>query len=173
MTKKIKRCPECGCVNDEYKYICDNDDCRCSLMNVLPEEADKLNKKSIEVERSKGFKNNCTRPVIAHTELTDNMEALLEHPGPPVFAFKVNNGAIAGRSGSIDLTPLANSNFISGQHVRFYLQEGIWYLENMSNTNKTLVNGVDMIQGGRHILKDGDLITMANTTFIFRVKLNE
>ncbi len=171
MIKKIRRCPRCGLAHEEYAIYCSNKECKCSLMNVIPDEMTDLN--NIPCEPAKAEETGTNKKpsnVVSPTEVLGFTEALLEYSGPPIFTFQVKNGAVAGRAGSIDLTPLKESNYISGEHARFHLEKNRWFVENMSETNKTCVNGKEVILGSRHLLNNGDYITMANTTFIFKEK---
>ena len=171
MIKKIRKCPRCGLAHEEYATYCSNKECKCSLMNVIPEEGTDLSNmpsEPVKVEETGDYKKPSS--VVSPTAALGFAEAVLEYSGPPIFTFLIKNGAVAGRAGSIDLTPLKESNYISGEHVRFHLENSKWYIENMSKTNKTCVNGKEVILGSRHLLNNGDYITMANTTFIFKEK---
>ena len=167
MEDKVKVCPGCGTLNEQYAYMCSNKNCKCSLMNVAEEESPVsfANKVVPEEESS----NLDEKTFVSPTEALNNVKAYLEHNGPPVSNFGICSGDIAGRAGSIDLSPLKNSNFISGEHVQFFFSEGKWYIKNLSKTNKTLVNGEEVALECKKELTDGDHITMANTYFFFRV----
>jgi len=86
----------------------------------------------------------------------------------PEFVFPVKNCQIVGRRGDVDITPLEKSIYISGEHARFSFCEGRWFLEHLSRTNSTYVNGIKLQPSIIQQLHDEDKITLANTTFLFR-----
>ncbi len=166
MKDKVKICPGCGTTNNEFATFCTNKDCRGSLAYVRVKENTPF--ESEQPEQGEANMNKEERPIVPPTEVF-NAEAILEHTGPPLLKLGISNGDIAGRAGNIDLSPLKNSNFISGEHAQFIFREGNWFIKNLSQTNKTFVNGEEVALGSEHKLYGGDQIILANTYFVFRV----
>lgn len=54
---------------------------------------------------------------------------------------------------------LADKSFVSRSHARLIVEEGKLYIENLSRTNYTYVNGV-MIPAGRTLLNVGDEVSL-------------
>lgn len=181
VVKKVKICPQCGVINDEYAIYCTNPQCRGTLMNVDAVEveggsqtrpagkAEGAGGKNGKGVQGKVGQDALERPQIRPTEMLAPQAARLEHTGPPTFVFKVKSGDTIGRAGDVDISALERSRFISGKHARFYIKEGVWQLESLAQTNKTYLNGVEIPPQGRRGLADGDMITMADSNFIFRV----
>lgn len=174
MPGKIKKCPNCGHVNNEFAFICP--ECRYSLMHVEAENSSSVSAEKInntpenhpdQVEEEK--KSESQKSFSPKTDLLNQPDAFLEFPGPPAISFRVNPGDIAGRDGTIDLSPIENSNFISREHARFNYKQGKWYVENLSQTNKTFVNHDPVKPGDEHVLNDGDHIVLANTRLIVSI----
>ncbi len=175
--KKRKVCPQCGTINNEYAIYCTNPRCRGTLMNVnpvvveeSPQTVPKDNIRESEKEtRVEVEKDVAARPLIQPTEVLGTTAARLEYVGTPTFAFKVHNGDTVGRAGDVNISALERSRFISGQHISLHIFRGVWHLKSLSQTNKTYLNGEEIPRGSSRELADGDIITLANTNFTFRV----
>ncbi|OPY55844.1 MAG: FHA domain protein [Pelotomaculum sp. PtaU1.Bin035] len=175
MSNRVKKCPKCGFWNDEFAYFCEKPECKESLMNVAAVNIDDTSQ-----EKETGFRYNDKPQTSKKGQLPDNVkntytkhlpnaEARLECLSQPGFAFKVFDQGIIGRQGDIDVSCLENCLYISRLHACFFLAEGKWYLQNLSETNKTMVNNARVPHGFRQVLSDGDRITLANSSFLFRV----
>ncbi len=161
---KIRPCPRCGHDNHQYAYMCIN--CKDSLVNVQPQ--DKRDNNSFPAKEKKDNDRNNQSRALKPTDVLTTRTACLELFGPSDFRFPVKDGDVAGRGGIVDLGPLPNSNYISREHVRFVFQAGAWYMEVLAKTNKTYVNGKEVAPDISHKLADGDRVTLANTSFIFK-----
>ncbi|MDH7576948.1 MAG: FHA domain-containing protein [Bacillota bacterium] len=155
MGKKVKKCPRCGFVNDEYAIFCANPECRESLMYVT----------AVSIEPLPKEEPGGDPPVDPPTPHTAQLECLSQ----PGFTFEVKDQGIIGRQGDIDVSCLENCDYISRLHARFIYAGGKWYLQNLSDTNKTMVNNFRVPKGSQQVLSDGDRITLANTSFLFKV----
>jgi pSer/pThr/pTyr-binding forkhead associated (FHA) protein len=109
---------------------------------------------------------NNVKPI--NTKRLPEFEARLECLTQPGFAFKVYDQGILGRQGDIDVSCLENCLYISRIHAKFIYAEGKWHLQNLTSTNNTMVNNTRVPQGSRRLLSDGDRITTANISFLFR-----
>ena len=154
--QKGKKCPRCGFINDEYALFCENPGCRENLLNIKPERIGHLPPKK-EREGDGPF-------VAPPTPYTAQLECLSQ----PGFVFEVKDHGIIGRQGDIDVSCLENCLYISRLHARFIYAGGKWHLENLSDTNKTMVNNCRVPKGSRQVLSDGDRITLANSAFVFK-----
>jgi len=175
LPEKVKKCPNCNHINNEFAFICP--ECRYSLMHVEAEEdnlvsdedqcevPEKERPGKVRKEGKKAIRKLSSKP----TDVMNYVELFLESAVPPAIAFQVKPGDIAGRDGTIDLSQLENSNFISREHARFNFKGGNWYIENLSQTNKTFVNQIQVQPEEEHILNDGDHIILANTRLIISI----
>jgi pSer/pThr/pTyr-binding forkhead associated (FHA) protein len=66
----------------------------------------------------------------------------------------------AGRLGRL----VVNDGYTSGQHARFRLVRGLWYIEDLGSTNGTSLNGLRIHATQR--LKKGDKIKIGHTVMI-------
>jgi pSer/pThr/pTyr-binding forkhead associated (FHA) protein len=71
----------------------------------------------------------------------------------PVFDTEVT----VGRSGTL----VINDEFASGSHARFWVARGRWYLEDLTSTNGTWLNGRRI--HAAQLLKKGDKIRIGHT----------
>lgn len=72
---------------------------------------------------------------------------------------------VIGRSSANDIS-LRNDDYASGEHARLMRQQGVLYIEDMSSTNGTFVNGKKC--SGTMALKPGDALRIGSTTFRYR-----
>lgn len=163
---KAKKCRNCGAICDQYASFCDS--CRESLMNVEAEEiADEWTELNIEEELEKKSEDN---EVDSEVTLRLPPQPRLECLTQPGFIFEINDGTIIGRDGDVDISSLYNSDYISGKHAAFHFNNGNWYIEDLKSTNGTLVNQVRLREHQKQIIYERDKITLANVTFIFRIR---
>jgi predicted component of type VI protein secretion system len=57
---------------------------------------------------------------------------------------------------------------VSRAHARMHFALGTWYLQNLSQTNPVVHNGVEMPAALERPLADGDRIEMGEVLFTFR-----
>ena len=77
--------------------------------------------------------------------------------------FDLIGGLSIGRSQEADLR--IEDRYASGLHARIFSREGRAYVEDMSSTNGTLLNGAELV--GEAELIDGDTIQIGDTEFRF------
>jgi hypothetical protein len=94
--------------------------------------------------------------------------ASLECLSQPEFVFPVRNDSLVGRQGDVNVSPLERSIYISREHARFLFRDGKWLLDHLSQTSHTYVNGIEVPGGSPQVIRDGDKITLGNTSFLFR-----
>lgn len=179
MGEKVKKCPKCTFINDEYAIFCTNPECKESLMNVTAVSAESLQKNEPEV-RGTGDPVTATETATNNESAPGNVKnsktvrlshspsAQLECLSQPGFTFKVIDQGIIGRQGNIDVSCLDKCISISRKHAQFIYKEGKWYLQHLSKTNETMVNNFRVPERKLEILSDGDRITLANTSFLFK-----
>lgn len=81
----------------------------------------------------------------------------------PETRFQVSDGATSiGRSSDSDIV-LKNDDYASGRHARLTRHAGLLYVEDLSSTNGTFVNGRKAV--GATALKHGDTVRIGSTTF--------
>ena len=97
-----------------------------------------------------------------------DLEAVLECSSEPGVALKIVNGAVIGREGDVDVTALADAEYLSRRHARFLLRNGRWFVENLSTKSFTYVNGSQVEAGTEVEIKAGDRITLGIIRCTFR-----
>lgn len=80
----------------------------------------------------------------------------------------VESDMILGRWRGCDIR--LDDSGLSRKHVRFYLMDGRWYVEDMGSRNGTIVNGIKLHRP--HALSDGDRIQLGTNT-VFRASLQD
>ncbi len=81
----------------------------------------------------------------------------------PNTRFRVASGTTSiGRSSASDIV-LKNDDYASGRHARLTRHAGLLYVEDLSSTNGTFVNGRKAV--GATALKHGDTVRIGSTTF--------
>ena len=173
--KKVKICPSpmCGLVCDQYAMWCANPECKASLRDIPAVDLLDTHQSPLE-EKLEHLDNE----IIGSSEnssklVTKSLGARLECIDQPSSFFQIYDGSIAGRAGDIDVSMLRRSNYISRKHVRFVQVEQNWQIENLSRTNPTLVNNVSIPVHGLYKLSGGEVITLADTEFIFKNKADD
>lgn len=68
--------------------------------------------------------------------------------------FPLSPVTVLGRSTDAEVS--LNDTFLSGEHARLELRNGIWTLEDMGSTNSTFLNGFEVRTATE--LHDGDLV---------------
>lgn len=64
---------------------------------------------------------------------------------------------------------IISSPLISRLHARFYLKENCYYVEDLNSSNGTFINGVSITPHTMTEIFDGDLLTFAHFTYIFKL----
>lgn len=150
--------------NDEYQTWCTG--CGEPLEGVAPVEIMEATENSSPPPAAQPESGE--RGELARTRVLSN-RARLECQSQPGFSFEILPEQIAGRGAAVDLTMLAGSDYISGQHAQFMLLDGQWQIKALSRTNGTLINQILLPVDETCPVNEGDRITLANSTFIFRI----
>jgi pSer/pThr/pTyr-binding forkhead associated (FHA) protein len=87
----------------------------------------------------------------------------------PEAKYEVLDGSVIGRTGSINVSMLPRADVISREHCRFHGNAGRCTMEVLKPVNGTYLNNQPLPPGAVVPLSDGDRVTLANTTFVFRV----
>lgn len=77
--------------------------------------------------------------------------------------FDLIGGLSIGRSKESDVQ--IDDRYASGLHARVFSREGRFFVEDMSSTNGTLLNGAELV--GEAELVDGDTVQIGDTEFRF------
>jgi pSer/pThr/pTyr-binding forkhead associated (FHA) protein len=86
-------------------------------------------------------------------------------PGhPPKVVSLIKDVVVFGRSAQCDI-PVADDN-TSRQHCQIRKWAGKYVVEDLQSKNGTYVNGSKVVK--EHALADGDLITIGDTTILFK-----
>ena len=80
--------------------------------------------------------------------------------------FDLIGGLSIGRSRDADVQ--IDDRYASGIHARIFSRDGRTFVEDMSSTNGTLLNGAELI--GEAELIDGDTVQIGDTVFRFEVQ---
>jgi pSer/pThr/pTyr-binding forkhead associated (FHA) protein len=81
----------------------------------------------------------------------------------PETRYLIRDGATSiGRSSASDIV-LKNDDYASGRHARLTRHAGLLYVEDLSSTNGTFVNGRKAV--GATPLRHGDSVRIGSTTF--------
>jgi pSer/pThr/pTyr-binding forkhead associated (FHA) protein len=88
-------------------------------------------------------------------------------PGlPPKVVSLINDVTVIGRSAQVDI-PIPSDGNCSRKHCQIRKWAGKYMLEDLQSHNGTFVNG-DKI--ATHELRDGELISIGDTTILFKEK---
>jgi hypothetical protein len=79
------------------------------------------------------------------------------------FPLSMNSATCIGRAGANDV--VLDDEAVSGQHCRIRPEGGRFVLHDLQSTNGTLANGRRI---ERHVLKEGDVIQVGETSLLFR-----
>lgn len=152
--------------NEEHQIFCIIPGCAEPLSGIEPVEI--MEATEISSPPPAAQPESGERVELARTRVLSN-RARLECLSQPGFSFPIMPDQIAGRGADVDLTMLAGSDYISGQHAQFMLLDGQWHIKALSRTNGTLVNQMLLPVDETCPVNEGDRITLANSTFIFRI----
>lgn len=89
-------------------------------------------------------------------------------PGPKFVTSDGGSVSLSGSSGSLgrsDFRSMAKSgkaDLISREHIQFDCEDGDYYIEDRNSTNGTKINGSSISGEGRFLLRDGDVVELAD-----------
>lgn len=119
------------------------------------------------------------KPEVVVKPATPTVKATLElvqPAGKKTRSFPLHSPCIVGRKSTpdaavdIDLSEIEDSEFISRQHARFAYENGIWTLENLSNSNGTYILAKDFEPLIKAAVRDGDTLVFGRSRFVFRTQ---
>jgi len=88
-------------------------------------------------------------------------------PGQPAKVVSlINDVMVLGRSAQVDI-PIPSDGNCSRKHCQIRKWAGKYMLEDLQSHNGTFVNGAKVTT---HELNDGDLISIGDTTVLFKLK---
>lgn len=96
-------------------------------------------------------------------------DAVLECTSKPDLELPLKSGDIIGREGTVDVTELTDSEYLSRKHARFRQRVGKWYIENLSTKSFTYVNGKRVEPNTEVEITDGDRVTLGIIRCTFHV----
>lgn len=82
--------------------------------------------------------------------------------------FRLFPGCTVGRGADVDLSTVAESEYISRLQARFAFDGTRWWLEAVSTGNETRLNGVRVEAKARIALGAGDALSFGGVLFSFR-----
>lgn len=169
MARRVKICPNCGEKWGRLERFCGK--CPTSLAGV--QEVTDLDD-GLGTPQRESFKPNVPLSLQeAHCGTTrlEGGTGIIECFDEPHLKFHLIGGGTIGRSGAeVDLTPLPRSGAITNCHARILYDGVCWYIEDLSSTNGTWIDGRKLAPHVREQLVPGHRFTLANTTFTFRIE---
>ena len=93
-------------------------------------------------------------------------------PGPKFMTPEGEHIPLSGSTGSLgrkefrSIVGSERAELISRQHIHFECEDGKYYIEDRNSTNGTKLNGSSISGKGRHLVKDGDKIELADALTI-------
>ena len=168
MTTLVKVCPNCRRNNDRLADLCAF--CAASIDRVKATPLGEPGAGGGSGTRLTGGAPASGGAVAdAPTQALPTTAAELVAVEPPGLRFRLAGGDTVGRGAGVDLSPLPRSAYISRRHARFICEGGRWYVEDLGSTGGTFIAGVRLTPGVRHELIDGGAVTLANSSFTFRL----
>ena len=168
MTTLVKVCPNCRRNNDRLADLCAF--CAASIDRV---KATPLGEPGAGggsgTPGTGGAPASGGAVADAPTQALPTTAAELVAVEPPGLRFRLAGSDTVGRGAGVDLSPLPRSAYISRRHARFICEGGRWYVEDLGSTGGTFIAGVRLTPGVRHELIDGGAVTLANSSFTFRL----
>lgn len=79
---------------------------------------------------------------------------------------------IIGREGDIDQDFFSTNMYISSEHCRVTNEKGQWKIEHLSRTNRTLINGINLLRDTKMTIKNNDVLRLSNLVFDVRLVSN-
>jgi len=90
------------------------------------------------------------------------------HSNRPPIELSLQKQVIMGRAPTCDVQ-LSNYDTVSRQHLKVFYQDGHFVIDDLNSTNGTSVNGYSLGGAPARILRDGDMIQIANESQLMLV----
>jgi len=186
----VRYCP-CGHANPPTAYLCER--CKRDLTAVSPVELREAPAKEPDANVSLADPQHtsaeggrcpyCAHPHEPHATYCENCLRSLPSSSPPAsppqkrlilvhatFELEVKSGDVVGRlaQGQEHLAPYKT---VSRRHLRFYLEGGEWYVEDLGSTHGTYLNGHRLHREA--LLRSGDRLQIGaeNPPLILQVQI--
>lgn len=151
-------CPKCGHVyevKDETSRIreceyCDDEFDRIEISRILPRKKEKS-------EPNESQPSHCSKETTCSV-------LILNEPRKNERIEIASNGMI-GREGDIDKSFFEKDPFVSEEHCTITIDDGVWRVEHIGKCNPTVVNTTVLKNGFPVVLKNGDLLRIADLYF--------
>lgn len=175
--EKYKVCPSCKTKNEPTLLECINCEADLTMVKITDEETEKMLEENAATQSTAtvswvrvcecGAKNpanarkccSCNEDISDITPVPDDVKkqnvftyVLSSLDGQ--YAYKMNTDEVVVGRENIMKEYLSAKSYVSRAHAKLFLEEGMLYIENMSNTNFTYVNNMKI--SGKAKLQDGD-----------------
>ena len=88
-------------------------------------------------------------------------------------ALIINESCIIGREGNLEPGYFAGNRFVSGQHCRIIAEDSGYKVEHLSKVNPTKLNNDELPRRIGKVIRNNDLLTIANMTFEISIGQND
>ena len=159
----VPTCPECGLTLPPDASICPS--CAAAPTRI-PTRAKPPGREAPELSATVLSRIDTTEEYLERTITLQERPVLAITRGPgvgQVFAISETSATSIGRSRANDIQ--VEDVSISGQHCRVRPEDGQFVLHDLKSTNGTLVNEKKVV---RHVLAEGDVIRLGETSLQFR-----
>jgi pSer/pThr/pTyr-binding forkhead associated (FHA) protein len=165
MMAKVRICPNCGRSNAEYADWCAHCPTSLDRVTAVPIQSGSSMPPAASAELPSPVPSSPAR-----TKRLPSGQAELHSMDVPALTFHVSPGVTVGRGGEVDLSSVPRSDYISQRHARIDVENDAWCLEDLGSPNRSYVNGRPVPEHQKTGIADGDTITLANSSFVFRVR---
>lgn len=151
---QFKICQKCGTKNEPIEIICKN------CLELLPESSPKgVSEESRGVELDSEADIEVGKPEKVEDDETGKDYIIVKCPknGKEIV---LHNGDILGRHCK-GKEILSSYKTVSRRHAIFIKQEDKWFIRDLETPNYTFLNGKRISPDKAHLLKDGDMISLA------------
>ncbi len=163
--QNFRRCRVCGhknyLLNGKDVKICERCHSDELYRSPIEREVEEIKEKSQNTEQT--IENTCNEQEIkpTHLELIQmQTQSKIEIP---------LEGAILGRLGTISPEVFEDNPYISRQHVQIKWEQIAWTITDCSSVG-TRKNGEKLEKGKPYIIKQGDIISLADMHFLIEIK---
>ena len=143
-------CPKCGTPTVERKWGGDS-----------PETGNSNADKS-SINNADGMEDTSQTLIITKTPALK-----LQHND---LILDIKSGDVLGRATGAHSGMLADFKFISSRHAEIRLKDNNWFLRDLDSTNGTCINKQKLDTNSDYEIHDGDIVTLANISFMAQMK---
>ncbi|MDE7353666.1 MAG: FHA domain-containing protein [Acetatifactor sp.] len=182
--EKYKICPSCSTKNEPTLFECTNCETDLTMVKITDEETEKMLEENAAAESVTepklvrvcecGAQNpsNARKCSSCNEDISDiiPMPEKAETKDDSVYLFSSLDGqyvykialleAVIGRENAMG-EYLAAKSYVSRAHAKLFLTDGRLFIENLSSTNYTYVNGRKIMEKTR--LQEGDEVALGGT----------